>query len=158
MELRSFQTSVEKYLIFSLDEYRYILSINSVVRVLRAVEVLPLPKAPEIILGIINMHGQVIPVVNVRKRFRLPERQIEPSSHFIVAHTTKRVVALVADRADDVIEHTEQQLISPKEILPEMEYVDGVIKLEDGLAIIHNLDNFLSLKEEQILDHAMRDI
>ena len=82
--------------VFLLNEQRYALYLPVVERVVSAVEVTPLPKAPDIVLGVINMQGKVIPVVNIRRRFGLPERQIDLSDQFIIANTTKRPVVLVA--------------------------------------------------------------
>lgn len=59
----------------TLDGQRYALSLAQVERVIRAVEITPLPQAPEIITGVINVRGRVIPVVDIRKRFRLPVRE-----------------------------------------------------------------------------------
>lgn len=69
-------TEMSKLVAFSLDEPRYALHLSAVERVVRAVETMPLPKAPEIVLGVINMQGQIIPVVDVRQRFRLRAREM----------------------------------------------------------------------------------
>ncbi|MBI4530070.1 MAG: chemotaxis protein CheW, partial [Candidatus Latescibacteria bacterium] len=76
--------------VFTLDEQRYALHLSAVERVVCSVEVTPLPKAPEVVLGVINVQGQVLPVVNIRKRFQLPERGITLTDHFIVAQTARR--------------------------------------------------------------------
>ena len=60
--------------VFALDEQRYALHLLAVERVVRAVEVTALPEAPEIVLGVVNVKGRIVPVINVRRRFRLPER------------------------------------------------------------------------------------
>ena len=62
--------------IFFLDDRRYGLRLDAVERVLPALDVTPLPKAPEIVLGLINLKGKIIPVLDVRRRFRLQEREI----------------------------------------------------------------------------------
>ena len=64
------QTAPDQIVVFALDEPRYALPLSAVERVVRAVEITPLPKAPEIVLGVINMQGQVVPAVDIRKRFR----------------------------------------------------------------------------------------
>ena len=145
-----------KCVIFTLDEQQYALRLSSVERVISAAEVTPLPKAPDIVLGIINLQGRVIPVMNIRKRFRLPEREMELSDQLIIATTSRRTVALVVDAVDSVIELSNQEMIPPEEILPDTEYVEGIIKLEDGLVLIHNLDKFLSLEEDKELDAALK--
>ncbi|MCJ7565171.1 MAG: chemotaxis protein CheW [Candidatus Aminicenantes bacterium] len=142
--------------VFALDEQRYALHLSAVERIVRVAEVTPLPKAPEIVLGVINVQGQIIPVADIRRRFRLPEREIDLSDHLIIAHTPNRTVALVVDEVTGVIESPEQKLIPAKEILPGTDYVEGVMKLEDGLILIHDLATFLSLEEENTLDLALK--
>lgn len=142
-------------IVFNLDEQRYALRLSAVERIVRIVEITPLPKAPEIVLGVVNVQGQVIPVVNIRKRFCLPDREISLSDHLIIARTTKRVVVLVADTVLGVVERWEEEVTAADKILPDLEYVESVVKLEDGLIFIHNLDTFLSLEEEKILEQAI---
>ena len=144
--------------IFTLDDQHYALSLPTVGRVVRIVAITPLPNAPDIILGVVNFQGQVISVINVRRRFCLPEREIAISDQLLVAHTARRPVALVADAVLDVIACPAQNLIAAAQIVPGMEYVEGVIKLEDGLTLIHDLDKFLSLEEEHLLDRALETL
>ena len=146
----------DQYVVFTLDEQRYALYLHAVTRVVRIVEITHLPKAPEIIRGVVNVQGQVIPVVDIRKRFRLPEREPELSDQLIIANTASRSVALVVDAVEGVIEHSRQEMIPPEKILPGTEYIEGVIKLEDGLVLIHDLDKFLSLEEDKELDAALK--
>ena len=146
---------LNQYVVFTLDEQRYALHLSAVERVVRAVETTPLPEAPEIVLGVVNMEGRVIPVVNMRRRFRLPEREINLSDQFIIAHTARRTVALVVDVVSGVIEYSEQEVTTAERIVPGMQYVEGVIKLEDGMILIHDLDQFLSIEEEETLSNAM---
>lgn len=130
---------------------------SAVERVIRAVEVTPLPKAPEIVPGVVNIQGRIIPVVNIRKRFRLPEREMDLSDQFIIAHTSRRTVALVVDAVSSVIERSEQEVIAVEKILPEMEYVKAVVKLKDGIILILNLEKFLFFEEEKMLDDELKN-
>ena len=140
---------------FALDEPRYALYLSSVERVVRAVEITPLPKAPEIVLGIINAQGRILPVLDIRKRFRLPAREMKPDDRFIIARTSRRQVALVVDSVVGVHELTEREMVSAKQALPFAQYLKGVAKVEDNLVLIHDLDQFLSLDEEQALDATL---
>jgi purine-binding chemotaxis protein CheW len=141
--------------IFRLDEQRYALSLAAVERVVPAVEVTVLPHAPPIVLGMINVAGRVIPVLNLRRRFRLPEREIRPADHFLIARTSRLLVALVVDEAQSVAEHPDSEIVGAAQIAPGLEQMQGVIKLADGLVLIHDLEQFLSLDEAQALDEAM---
>lgn len=143
--------------VFMLDGQHYALHLFAVKRIVRVVETTPLPKAPEIVLGVINVGGGIVPVVDIRKRFRLPMREINLSDQLVIANTSQRSVALVVDSVLDVIEHSDKEMIAAEQILPRMEYVEGVVKLEDGLILIHDLDMFLSLEEEKALDDALKE-
>lgn len=143
--------------VFTLDEQRYALYLSAVERVVRIVEITPLPESTDIVLGIINLQGRIIPVVNIRKRFNLPEREIEVSNQMIMAHTSKRVLALLVDAVEGIVERPEQEVILAEKILPEIEYIEGVVKLEDGLILIHDIERFLSLEEERKLEDAMKE-
>ena len=141
--------------IFTLEERRYALRLAVVERVIRIVEINPLPQAPEIVTGVVNVQGQIIPVVNVRRRFRLPRCEISITNQLIIAHTNRRKVGLVVDTVKDVIEYPEQDIAVAEGILPGLEYVEGILKLPDGLVLIHDLDKFLSLEEETSLARAL---
>lgn len=141
--------------VFALDDQRYGVALSAVERVTRSVDITPLPKAPDIVLGIVNVQGRVIPVIDLRRRFRLPEREIALTDRLVIAHTAQRPVALVADSVSGVLEHAGPDRVGAEAILPGLEYVDGVVKLDDGLILIHDLDRFLSLDEAEALDRAM---
>lgn len=147
--------AVRQLVVFKLADQRYALHLSAVERVVRIAELTTLPKAPEIVLGIINFRGCVVPVVDTRRRFGLPAREIHLSDHLIIARTSKRVVALLADAVAGVVEHSRAAITAANEILHTLDYVEGVIKLEDGLVFIHDLDTFLSAVEEQTLERAL---
>lgn len=144
--------------VFSLDDQRYALHLEAVNRIVPAVEVTPLPKSPDIILGVINVQGSIIPVINIRRRFCIPERDLRLADQFVIARTARRVVALIVDSAQSVVEVSGDNLIPPKDIVPGMSYLDGIVKLGDGIVLIHDLDRFLSLDEEQALDTALTKV
>jgi purine-binding chemotaxis protein CheW len=144
-----------KIVLFTLDEPRYALDLSAVDRIVRAVEITPLPKAPGIVLGVINVQGQVLPVLDIRRRFRLPAREMRTDDRLILARISKRQVVLLVDAVAGVRELTESQRVSTERALPFAEYLKGVAKLEDGLVLIHDLEQFLSLDEEQVLDAAL---
>jgi purine-binding chemotaxis protein CheW len=139
---------------FLLDQNRYGLPLANVERIVRAVEVTPLPAGPEIVLGIINAGGKLHPVLDIRRRFRLPFREISPENHFLIVKTAERSVVFPVDEVCGLIEHP--QIVPPREIIDGIEHLRGVIKLEDSLVLIQDVEAFLSLDEAQALDAAMQ--
>ena len=146
---------VMQLVMFRLDEQRYALPLTAVERVVHAVEVTPLPGAPAIVLGAIDVGGCVLPVLNLRRRFLLPERGIGPADEFLIARAGRRVVALVIDEAQGVIAHEQAAVIGSDRVVPGLEQFQGVVKLDDGLVLIHDLEKFLSLDEARSLDAAV---
>ena len=145
-------------IVFTLDDQMLALSISSVNRVIRVVGITPLPKGPDIVIGIINVQGNIIPVVNIRKRFCLPERDINLNDQIIITHTSKRAIGIVVNSVIGLIESTEEKIVTSEAIVPGIDYVEGVVKLEDGLLIIHDIEKFLSIEEEGAIDNAVKEI
>jgi purine-binding chemotaxis protein CheW len=143
--------------VFTLDGHRYALATEHVHEVVRAVTVARLPKAPAIVEGVINVRGTLIPVLNLRSRFALPDRPLHPAQHLIVAQAGRRVVALRVDRAVDLIAVEASAIEAAEPIAPGAEYVAGIARLSDGLIVIHDLERFLALDEARRLDAALAE-
>ena len=78
------------------------------------------------------------------------------SDQMIIANTSNRTVALIVDTVEGVIESLDNKMIGAETILTGIDYIEGVIKREDGLILIHDLDTFLSLEEEKGLDTVLK--
>jgi purine-binding chemotaxis protein CheW len=143
--------------VFSLDDQRFAVPLSAVVRTERMVALTPLPKAPDIVTGIINFHGQVIPVVDIRSRFNMTPRPSELSDQLLILQTGERTIAFTVDFVEGVIDGFRDQCVDAGSVLPIMEYVKGVVKLEDGMVLIHDPDAFLALEEGRTLDEVMKE-
>jgi purine-binding chemotaxis protein CheW len=142
-------------LVFRLNDRLCALHLSQVQRVIRAVDATPLPQAPEIVLGAIDLQGTVAPLLNIRRRFGFADRAVSVDDQFIVARTTRRTVVLAVDEVKDIVQRDAQDIVAAERILQPLEHVEGVIQLEDGLALIHDLERFLSLDEQRELEHAL---
>jgi purine-binding chemotaxis protein CheW len=91
-------------LVFRLDGNRYGLSIGHVERIVHAVAVTPVPESPQSWLGIINVQGRVVPVVNLRQMLGLPEKEIDPGDNIIIAGSENRSAAIVVDGVEGIVE------------------------------------------------------
>jgi purine-binding chemotaxis protein CheW len=146
----------EQILVFTLDEQPYALSLHSVVRVIHAIEIRHLPNAPEIITGIINVRGQIIPVADIRKRFGLSLHEIDIDDRLIIADTGKRQVAILVDSVTGIRDLVAGHQKQVKETVSFAEHLRGVAKIDDELILIYDLEQFLSLEEEKVLDQALK--
>lgn len=142
-------------LLFLLDGQPYAVRLDRVDRVTAAVAVTPLPAAPAIVLGVIDLHGDILPVMDIRQRFGLAGRRPILTDALIVIRTATRRVAMLVDRVDGAIKRPAAELAPISAILPGDLYFDAVTRLPDGPVLIHDVDRFLSLDEERQLDTAL---
>ncbi|WNG30914.1 purine-binding chemotaxis protein CheW [Cystobacter fuscus] len=142
-------------LLFTLESQRYALPLEDVRELVRAVRLTPLPRAPSVVEGLFNLRGELIPVLDMRRRFRLPARRLLPSDHFIITQAGPRVMALRVDRAEGMQPLEPHALDTTPRELPGVGYVAGVVKLPDGLVLLHDLRTFLSEAEALELEDAL---
>jgi len=142
-------------LLFSLDEPRYAVNLSAVETVLRMVEITPLPGAPEIVQGMINFHGRIIPLVNIRRRFNLSERDRKLNDRVIIARTSMRPVALAVDSVSGIRTIDATGISETGHTLPFASYIQGAAKVDWDIILIYDLDLFLSLDEERQLNNSL---
>ncbi|HZK62248.1 MAG TPA: chemotaxis protein CheW [Anaerovoracaceae bacterium] len=145
-------------IIFALDEPRFAIYLSVVERVVQSVEITPLPNVSGIVLGVINVHGQIVPILDIRKRLNLPQRNLSIDDQFILAHTSSILVALCVDSVNDIQEIAGREIVTAEKLQISSEYIRGVVKLENNLILICDLDQFLSLDEEKKLVAVMDEV
>lgn len=143
-------------LVFRLESQRYALPLPVVQRIVRAAEITSLPGAPDTVLGVLDVAGTILPVLNLRKRFNLPERDLLVTDQFVITRTPSRSVILVIDFAEGIVDVTPEEIVSAQAVFPGLEQVRGIVRMKDGLVLIQDLPNFFSLEESQALDLALR--
>ncbi len=148
-------TDSVQLVVFRLDQQQYALPLSTVGRIVRVVELTPLPGAPAIVLGVIDIAGSIFPVLNLRRRFGLPERETGLTDQHLIGRTERRAVALVIDEAIGVFEHAASAGIGSAQIATGLEQIQGVVKLDCGLVLIYDLTKCLSLDEACALDDAI---
>ncbi|MFZ4580555.1 MAG: chemotaxis protein CheW [Myxococcota bacterium] len=143
---------------FALDRQHYAIRLDDVRRSIRVLTITPLPGAPEIVLGIVNLGGEVLPVIDLRTRFGHPRRDVCLSDHLLIAMAGTRWVALRVDETLGVLDIPRKEVVSIDALLPGLRLVDGTIRCEDGLILIHDLRQLLSLDEGSAIDHALTQV
>ena len=149
------QGSVHRVVIFRLEGQRYALHLPTVERVVHMVAVSPLPQAPAIVLGVVNFHGQIIPVLDIQRRLGFASRSHGLGSTLLIARTTRRTLALPVDEALGVQEIATDSVKSPATVFPGVGLLAGIAALSDGVLFIHDPDAFLTPDEEQRLTEAL---
>lgn len=140
---------------FQLDRNDYALPVASVREIVRATAIVPLPKAPLVIEGVINLRGEIVPVLDLRARFGAPRRSVHPDEHFIVLRAGERTIALRADQATGLRAVDDAQVRPIEAVVANTEYVAGLATLPDGVLLIADPEAFLSEAESAILNAAL---
>jgi purine-binding chemotaxis protein CheW len=142
-------------LLFTLEGQRYALPSADVRELVRAARLTPLPRAPDVVEGLLNLRGELLPVLDLRRRFRLSPRPLSAMDHFIIARAGARTVVLRVDRAEGLLSLEPSAWDETPGELPGVGYVAGAVKLPDGLVLVHDLRTFLSEAEALALDTAL---
>ncbi|MCR4406675.1 MAG: chemotaxis protein CheW [Anaerolineae bacterium] len=143
-------------LTFKLDDQEYALDITNVVQVVRMVAITPIPKAPEVVEGVINLRGKVIPVINLRQRCGLPTRPYGLNDHLLIARINDQVMALIVDVVSEMLTLPMSDLDFTSEIGPQkMEFISGVGRLNDKLILVLDPNVLLACEDQQRLTAAL---
>jgi purine-binding chemotaxis protein CheW len=127
-------------LIFEVEGQRHGIASAAVREIVPMVTLMPLPHGPAMVEGVINLRGNVVPVVNVRSQFGLPSRAPRHTDHLIVASAGDRLVALRVDRALNLLRVDGANI----EGFPSAQNGTCVAKLPGDLVLVHDLGTFLS--------------
>jgi purine-binding chemotaxis protein CheW len=139
-------------LTFEIWHEQFGIALADVREVVRAVSIARLPKAPAVVEGIVNVRGSIVPVLDIRARFNLPPKILEPSDHLVIALAKRRLVAIRVDRVTDLVTLASGDVEDLTVAVAGSHWVAGVAKLPDGLLLIHDLATFLSVTEAEALD------
>jgi purine-binding chemotaxis protein CheW len=140
-----------QFVTFILMDEVYGINVMQVQEVLRVTEIAPVPGAPAYVLGIINLRGNVVTVIDTRTRFGLPATEVDDASRIIVIESEKQVVGILVDAVAEVVELRESEIDVAPNVGTEdsSRYIQGVATREDGLLILVDLNKLLTDEEWQ---------
>ncbi len=143
------------FLLFCVEDGRYALDVAAVERIVFAAEVTPLTDAPETVLGLINIAGEIMPVVDVRRRFGFPPRDMELSDRFIVTHATGTPLALLVEAVEGVVELPAQSITTGNKAGS----WTSTAAVGDGgsIVVIHKIDSLVSADDLAKLENSGKD-
>jgi purine-binding chemotaxis protein CheW len=139
-----------KVIVFTLAQEEYGIEVDKVRTIERLVPITRVPKTPAFVKGVINLRGIVIPVIDLRGRFGLPETDLTDNSRIIIVAANDLEVGFIVDSANDVMDVMSDTIENPPEVLGgiKAKYLSGVAKIgENRLLILLNLVEVLSRNE-----------
>ena len=140
---------VSRWVTFQLEDETYGIDVMQIREVLRSADISPVPGAPAFVLGIINLRGNVVTVIDTRVRFGLPSAEIDDLSRIIVIESEAQVVGILVDSVAEVVDLHLSEIDSAPNVGNEesSRYIQGVANFDNNLLIVVDLNKLLSEQE-----------
>lgn len=149
--------AVLQQVVFKLDKEEYGLDIIKVNGIEKYQEVVKVPNAPEYVEGMINLRGEVLPIVSLRKKFNLPNREIDDETRIIVVMTNEIKVGLLCDSVSEILNIEEEQI----EVVPKLvagidrRYIKSVAKVANRMIVMVDVALLIDDEEKISLGEAV---
>lgn len=136
---------------FMLDDVEYGVDILSVHEILRFPEMTRLPNTPPFIKGVINLRGNVIPVVDMRIRFGFPEGDVTDLTRIIVVETGGKQVGILVDNVYQVVRLPVASIDPPSDLITGIseDFISGIGRLRDRLIVLLNMTQIIFLENSE---------
>ncbi len=145
---------VYRFLEFTLGSEDYAIPLLSVREVISVPETTPIPKAPSHFLGIMNLRGQVISVVDLRTKLKIKGKENNAEESVIIVDINGMNLGIVVDSINKVLAFTDEEVNEVPEIETQVnaEYIQGVYRKEDSLTVLLDVAKVLDLKDKKVLN------
>ncbi len=148
-QAQAVKEDIKQYLTFWLNDQEYGLDLLKVREIRGFTSITPIPNMPPHIKGVMNLRGTVLPVVDLRLKFSMPEKEYTKFTVIIIAKSGEKNVGLVVDSVSDVLALPAQQINPPPDfgIAVNRNFILGLLKASERLSILLDLDKLLSESE-----------
>jgi purine-binding chemotaxis protein CheW len=146
----------EQIVVFKLAEQTYGVDIGAVAEIIRMESITRVPRAPEFVEGVINLRGRIIPVIDLRKRFGLPEGEQTRQSRIIIVEIGGMTIGMIVDAVLEVLRIPAETIEPPPAVVDgvDVAYLRGIALWEERMIILLNLQKILYEKEREALEEA----
>ncbi len=142
----------KKYVVFKLESEYYGIEIDNVQGIEKVQDFTIVPNAKDYIKGVINLRGEVVPIIDLRKRFNLEVKEIDDNSRIIVVLISEIQVGILVDASSEVIEFNQDEIDAAPSTLDEnyQDFVKSIGKKDGRLIILLSTEKILDIKEEDL--------
>jgi purine-binding chemotaxis protein CheW len=158
--MKTLDQTQQHYLSIKLNDELFAINVNKVLEVLQNQQTTKIPNVPDFIKGVINFRGEIVPVIEARQKFKMPQREDNQKYVIIVldleVNDKKILLGVIVDGVKDVLELSDDII---KDV-PEMgtnyniEFIKGMVKLDKGFLMLLNVDRVFSSEEINIIDNT----
>jgi len=140
--------------VFRVGKEEYGLDIQEVKEIIKMQEITEIPNAPEFIEGVINLRGQITPVMDMRKKLKASKREMNKDTRIVIVETDNSNIGIIVDSVTGVI-HIPEREISPPPVGSENEFVKGVGKINNKLLILIDINKMMPNEKMKIKEMSV---
>ena len=142
---------------FKLSDETYGIEITKIREIILVGEITQVPETPHFIRGLINLRSSVIPVIDLRARFSLPENGLNEESRIMVLNVGTRTIGIIVDSVSEVLRVSDDQIspAPPTVASLDHEYMTGLVRLEDRLLILLDVDKLFGEEQTNAMESAV---
>ncbi len=146
--------------VFSIGKELYGVGIDKVHEIVKVPDITEVPDAPAFLEGVINLRGKIVPVVDLRKRLKLDEKEKTKFSRVLITENGGRLVGLLVDAVSEVLKVAPEAVEAPPEMIAsvDIEYITGVAKVGERLIILLELGKVLNVEDMKRVGTAMTNV
>jgi purine-binding chemotaxis protein CheW len=146
-------TTAQEFLTFTLGKEEYGIDILRVQEIRGYDAVTAIANSPPFIKGVINLRGTIVPIVDLRIKFNLPQVTYDPFTVVIILNIAQRTVGIVVDGVSDVVALTEQQIKPPPEFSAKLDtcYIRGLGTQQERMLILVDIEQLMTSRELQLI-------
>jgi len=143
-----------QWVTYQLESETYGINVMQVQEVLRITEIAPVPGAPDYVIGIINLRGNVVTVIDTRRRFGLTSKESDDHTRIIIVEVNGNVIGMLVDSVAEVVYLHQSEIDSAPNVSSDdsSRFIQGVCSRDENLLILVDVDKFLT--EEEISDFS----
>jgi len=143
-----------QWVTYQLEEETYGINVMQVQEVLRITEIAPVPGAPNYVIGIINLRGNVVTVIDTRSRFGLMSKESDDQTRIIIVEVNSNVIGMLVDSVAEVVYLHQSEIDTAPTVSNDdsSRFIQGVCSRDENLLILVDVDKFLT--EEEISDFS----
>ncbi len=135
---------------FSIGEEEFGVNILNVKEIIRIIEITRVPNAPGHVQGVINLRGKVVPIINMRKRLGLPDKEMDSSTRIIVVELDSKSLGFIVDKVSEVLRIDESVTEPPPAMTTDIdtEFITGIARLDERILILLDLEKIITQKKK----------
>ncbi len=138
---------------FNIGEEEFGVDILKVQEINRMVDITRVPNAPDYVEGVINLRGKVIPIIDLRHRLNMTQKEVDKDTRIIVVELENKIIGFIVDAVNEVLRINKSITEAPPAMIAgiDAEYITSIGKLEDRLLILLDLERILTTEEKEVL-------